>query len=380
MRRIILAAALMSASLPVGQVAAQTVETIAGGLEYPWSFAFLPDGRMLVTEKPGRLRVVAADGVLSDPVRGVPEVLWSGQGGLLDVALSPDFEADRQVYLTWSAGEADDNTLYLGRGQLEAGALAGFEILFEATPNRRSNVHYGGRIAFLPGAITDHRPDRQAYRPATLILGIGDGFDFREQAQNSATHFGSFVRLTLDGEPMPSPFEGAAPGVFSVGHRNPQAVVYDASTGTLYSNEHGPRGGDEINILVEGRNYGWPISSHGVDYTGALVTPFASYDGMAEPLHVWTPSIAPAGMAIYRGGMFSEWDGDLLVAALVPGDADTPSGHVRRVDLDGGRVDGEEILFGEIEARIRDVRVARDGAIWLLTDEAEGRLIRVSRD
>ncbi|WP_291841965.1 PQQ-dependent sugar dehydrogenase [Maricaulis sp.] len=372
-------ASLIMMSLLAAPVPAQTRETVVEGLEYPWSLAFLPDGRMLVTEKPGRLRIVTPEGMVSDPVSGVPDVLWSGQGGLLDVALSPYFENDSEVYLTWSAGSPDDNTLYLGRGRLEGQGLAGFEILFEATPQRSSNVHYGGRIAFLPGDITDHRPGSHAPIPDTLVLGIGDGFDFREQAQNPATHLGSFVRLTLDGRPMDSPFEGAAPGVFSIGHRNPQAVLYDARTGTLYSNEHGPRGGDEINILEAGANYGWPIVSRGIDYTGALVTPFETYDGMREPIHAWVPSIAPAGMALYRGDMFPEWEGDLLVAALIAGDADTPSGHVRRVDLEDGDVVGEDILFGELEARIRDVRVAPDGAIWLLTDEAEGRLVRVAR-
>ncbi len=383
--RMIWASLAVAASVMTGPAVGQSsgsapdMETVVEGLEYPWSLAFLPDGRMLVTEKPGRLRVVTPQGDVSDPVSGVPAVLWSGQGGLLDVALSPDFADNRAVYLTWSAGEPNNNTLYLGRGRLEGESLQDLEILFEAVPQRRSNVHYGGRISFLPGNITDHRADSHAPVPETLVLGIGDGFDFREQAQIPSSHLGSFVRLTLDGVPMPSPFEGAAPGVFSIGHRNPQAVLFDPVSGILFANEHGPRGGDEINVLIEGRNYGWPIVSNGIDYTGALVTPFDTYEGMAEPLHVWTPSIAPAGMALYRGGMFPEWDGDLLVAALIAGDADTPSGHVRRVDLQGGEVVGEEVLFGELEARIRDVRVAPDGAIWLLTDEPEGRLVRVSR-
>ena len=383
--RMIWASLILAAAVVTGPATGQSageapqLETVVEGLEYPWSLAFLPDGRMLVTEKPGRLRIVTPDGEVSDPVNGVPAVLWSGQGGLLDVAISPDFATDGEVFLTWSAGEPYDNTLYLGRGRIEGEALSDFETLFEAAPHRRSNVHYGGRITFLPGGITGHRAGSHAPIPETLVLGIGDGFDFREQAQNPASHLGSFVRLTLDGEPMPSPFEGAAPGIFSIGHRNPQAVLYDAVDGVLYANEHGPRGGDEINILIEGRNYGWPIVSQGTDYTGALVTPFDTYDGMIEPLHAWTPSIAPAGMALYRGDMFPEWEGDLLVAALIAGDADTPSGHVRRVDLEAGEVVGEEILFGELEARIRDVRVAPDGAIWLLTDEADGRLVRVSR-
>lgn len=352
-------------------VSAQTLETRVTGLEYPWSLAFLPDGRMLVTEKPGRLRIIDESGLVQTPVSGVPEVFYSGQGGLLDVVLSLDFETDGLVYLSWSGGRAGDNTLYLGRGRLEGDALVEFDVLFEAMPHRRTDVHYGGRMAMIPA---------EAGQAATVVMGVGDGFDYREEAQNPGTHFGTYVRLGLDGQPAQRVFENSAPGVISIGHRNPQAVVYDATNHVVWSHEHGPRGGDEINELSSTANYGWPITSHGVDYTGALVTPFDTYAGIDEPIHVWTPSIAPAGMALYRGEMFPEWDGDLLVAALIPGDADVPSGHVRRVELDAGQVVGEEVLFGEIGARIRDVRVGPDGAVWLLTDEAEGRLIRVSRD
>ncbi len=364
----VLALACLLLSAPVS---AQTLETRVTGLEYPWSLAFLPDGRMLVTEKPGRLRIIDETGLVETPVSGVPEVFYSGQGGLLDVALSLDFETDGLVYLSWSGGRAGDNTLYLGRGRLEGDALVEFDVLFEAMPHRRTDVHYGGRIAMLPALVG---------QPPSLVIGIGDGFDYREEAQNPETHFGTFVRLLLDGQPAQQVIEGSAPGVISLGHRNPQAVVYDAENHVAWSHEHGPRGGDEINELSSSANYGWPITSHGIDYTGALVTPFETYDGMTEPVHVWVPSIAPSGMALYRGGMFPDWDGDLLVAALIPGDADTPSGHVRRVDLEDGQVVGEEVLFGEVGARIRDVRVGPDGAVWLLTDEAEGRLIRVSRD
>lgn len=320
---------------------------------------------MLVTEKPGRLRLVDVGGLVAEPVAGTPEVLYSGQGGLLEVALHPDFATNRLVYLTWTSGRPRSNTLHLGRGRLEDGALTGFETLFSAEPGRATDVHYGGRLAFL--------------EDGTLLMGIGDGFDYREEAQNPATHFGSFVHLADDGTPLGEAFAGSAPGVFTIGHRNPQAVVRDPATGRIYAHEHGPRGGDEINVLVEGNNYGWPIASYGVDYTGALVTPFRTYAGMTDPLHHWTPSIAPAGMAVYRGAMFPEWEGDLLVAALIPGDADVPSGHLRRVDLEGGAVVGEEILLGELGARLRDVRVGPDGSVWVLTDEADGRLVRISR-
>ena len=321
---------------------------------------------MLVTEKPGRLRLVGPGGLDPEPVTGVPDVLYSGQGGLLDVVLHPDFEENGWVYLTWSEGAPRDNTLHLGRARLDGHALAGLETLFEATPRRHTDVHYGGRLAFLPDG--------------SLVLGVGEGFDYREQAQRPQTHLGSFVHLADDGRPLASPFADAAPGVFTIGHRNPQAVVFDPVSGRLYANEHGPRGGDEINVLVEGANYGWPIASHGVDYTGALVTPFQAYPGMTGPLHVWVPSIAPAGMTVYHGAMFPEWEGDLFVAALIPGDADVPSGHVRRVDIEDGAVAGEAVLLGGLEARIRDVRTGPDGAIWVLTDEENGRLVRLARE
>ena len=359
---VLLAAACSVVMLACPAIAQYSVETRVEGLEYPWSVAFLPDG------------------LEAEPVAGVPEVLHSGQGGLLDVALHPDFGTNRLVYLTWTAGTPRDNTLHLGRGRLEAGALEDFQILFSAEPRRSTDVHYGGRIAFLPEDTAAAGTAMAGFMPATIVLGIGDGFDFREQAQRPQTHFGSFVRLNLDGQPMPAAFPGSAPGVFTIGHRNPQAVVFDAETGTLYAHEHGPQGGDEINVLEAGGNYGWPIASYGIDYTGALVTPFQTYPGMTDPIRHWVPSIAPAGMAIYRGDMFPEWQGDLFVAALIPGDADVPSGHVRRVDLEDGEVVGEEVLFGDLDARIRDVRTGPDGALWLLTDEAEGRLVRVGRE
>tara|TARA_R110000868_G_scaffold11644_6_gene56990 strand:+ start:82211 stop:83308 length:1098 start_codon:yes stop_codon:yes gene_type:complete len=359
-------AALAATTLSTAGLAEQRHETIVEGLDFPWSLAFLPDGRMLVTEKPGDLRVIDETGLRAEPVSGGPDVLYSGQGGLLDVVLHPDFATNQLVYLTWSEGEVRDNTLKLGRGRLEGMALVGFEEIFAAQPRRRTDVHYGARLAFLPDD--------------TLLLGIGDGFDFREEAQRPGSHFGSYVHLNADGTAIPSSIADAAPGVYTIGHRNPQAIVVDPATGIVYSNEHGPRGGDEINILIEGRNYGWPIATHGVDYTGALVSPYSSYPGMEEPLLYWVPSIAPSSMAIYHGTMFPDWDGDLLVTALIHGDADVRSGHLRRIDLEDGVVVGQEILLGDVEARMRYVTVAPDGSVYVLTDEAEGQLIRLYRD
>lgn len=365
MRHSILAA-LAATALGSAAYAEPRHETVTGGLEFPWSLAFLPDGRMLVTEKPGRLRVVEQGVLQAEPIAGVPDVLFSGQGGLLDVVLHPDFASNHLVYLTWSQGEPRDNTLKLGRGRLEGGALVDFEEIFTAQPRRHTDVHYGARLVFLPDN--------------SLLLSIGDGFDYREQAQNPASHFGSYVHLQDDGTPLASPFPDAAPGVYTIGHRNPQGIARDPVTGIVYSNEHGPRGGDEINILVEGQNYGWPVATYGVDYTGALVTPYTSYPGMEEPLLYWVPSIAPSSMAVYHGAMFPDWDGDLLVTALIHGDAEVASGHLRRIDLENGDVVGQEILLGELQARMRNVAVGPDGSIYLLTDDLEGELIRLFQD
>ena len=341
-------------------------EAVVEGLEFPWSLAFLPDGRMLVTEKPGRLRVIDETGLRAEPVSGVPDVLYSGQGGLMDVVLHPDFATNQIIYLTWSEGEVRDNTLKLGRGRLDGMDLVGFEEIFAAQPRRNTNVHYGARLAFLPDN--------------TLLLGIGDGFDHREEAQRPQSHYGTYVHLNADGSAIDGPFADAAPGVYTIGHRNPQAIAVDPVSGIVYSNEHGPRGGDEINILVEGRNYGWPIATHGVDYTGSLVSPYTSYPGMEEPLLYWVPSIAPSSMAVYHGALFPEWEGDLLVTALIRGDAETASGHLRRIDLENGEVVGQDVLLGDVQARMRFVIVAPDGTIYLLTDEPEGQLIRLTRD
>lgn len=340
-------------------------EVLAEGLDYPWAVAELPDGDILITEKTGQLRWYRDGSLQVEPVGGVPDVLYGGQGGLLDIVAHPGFEENRLVYLTWSEGQPRQNVLALGRARFEDGRLLDLETLFTSTP-RTTDVHYGARLAFL--------------NDGSLLLGLGDGFDLREQAQLAGNHYGSFVHLDEDGQALTSPFENAAPGVYTIGHRNPQAVVVDPVSGAVYAHEHGPQGGDEINLLVEGSNYGWPITSYGIDYTGALVTPFETYPGMTEPLAHWTPSIAPAGMAFYSGDMFPEWQGDLFVAALIPGEAPIASGHIRWVDLEDGQVVDQTVLLSEYEARFRDVRMASDGSLLAITDSDNGQLIRVYRD
>ncbi|MBP5981728.1 MAG: PQQ-dependent sugar dehydrogenase [Halomonas sp.] len=338
--------------------------TIAEGLEYPWSLAFLPDGRMLVTERPGRLRLLSHEGeTLIESINGVPEVYASGQSGLFDVLLSPQFENDQQLFLSYACGNWEANHTCLARAVLTENRLEEVTEIFRVQPAKRGDAHYGGRLAWLADD--------------TLILTLGDGFDYREEAQNLGNHIGTLVRLNRDGSvPNDNPFVGnveARLEIYSYGHRNVQGLVVDAENQRVIIHEHGPRGGDEINIIEAGANYGWPIATTGLDYTGARVTPFQEYPGTEPPLLEWTPSIAPSGMTLYTGELFPQWQGDLLVGALV-------SKEVRRVRLseDGTHADDAEGLFGELDERIRDVRTGPEGAIYLLIDNPDGRVLRVT--
>nr|WP_310524469.1 PQQ-dependent sugar dehydrogenase [Polymorphobacter sp.] len=338
------------------------VETIASGLDHPWSVAFLPDGRTLVTERAGRLRVVAK-GAVPGTIAGVPKVYEASQGGLFDVVLHPGFASNGLLYLSYAAGTPKANFTRITRARLVGNALVDQKVIFQVAPAKNTPVHYGGRMAFLADG--------------TLVMTVGDGFDFREQAQRLESGLGKIVRIRDDGAiPEDNPFvgkAGAQASIWSYGHRNEQGLAFDAVSGRLYEQEHGPRGGDEINVIVRGGNYGWPVATHGVDYSGASITPYKTYKGMVDGIVVWVPSIAPSGLAVYRGAMFPEWDGDLLVGALA-------AQEVRRVDLDAaGKVVGQARIFPEIKDRVRDVRVAPDGAIWVTTDEAQGKVLRVSR-
>ena len=340
------------------------IETLAEGLAHPWSLAFLPDGRMLVTERPGRLRLLSAEGdTLEASLGGVPDVFASGQAGLFDVRLSPRFEDDRQLYLSYACGNEHANHTCLAKATLEDNGLADVSEIFRTQPAKQGAAHFGGRLAWLPDD--------------TLILTLGDGFDYREQAQQLESHIGSIVRLNPDGSvPADNPFvehDDARPEIYSYGHRNVQGLVYDADNNRLIAHEHGPRGGDELNIIDAGANYGWPLATGGLDYTGARISPFKEYPGTVSPVLEWTPSISPSGMVRYTGEMFPEWQGDLLVGALV-------NKEVRRVRLSDNGTSAEDVegLFGELDERIRDVREGPEGAIYLLTDSPEGRLLRVT--
>jgi glucose/arabinose dehydrogenase len=342
------------------------VQTIADGLEHPWGIEFLPDGSALVTERPGRLRLMSPDGSLSDPIAGVPDVDARRQGGLLDVALDPAFAENRRVYLSYAEpGENDTNSTAVARGTLSSdnSALSDVEVIFSQKPKVASTAHYGSRIVF------DRNGD------LFITLGERSSEEFREQAQDLGSHLGKIVRLHPDGAvPEDNPFlqtEGALPEIWSYGHRNVQAAAINPASGELWAIEHGPRGGDEINIPKAGANYGWPEVSFGVNYSGSAVgTGEADAPGFEDPIYQWTPVIAPSGMAFASGKAIPEWDGNLFVGGLA-------ATTLVRLELQGNSVVHEERLLESAGLRIRDVVEGPDGALYVITDEDNGEVLRV---
>jgi len=345
------------------QAAGYRIETVASGLEHPWSLAFLPDGRMLVTERPGRLRLIepgpnGQPQLRDEPVAGVPAVMARGQAGLFDVVLGPDFATSGQVLLSFAHGSPDANHLRVVRARFDGRQLLDVEPVFTTQPAKAESQHFGGRMAWLPDG--------------SLLMGMGDGNLDRTDAQRLHTHLGKLLRIQADGSvPADNPFVSrtdALPEIYTFGHRNPQGLV--VVDGVPYAHEHGARGGDELNRIKSGANYGWPVTTGGIDYTYARITPYRSLPGIEPPLVEWTPSIAPAGLAWYDGGLFPAWRDSLLVAALV-------ERSVRRVPMSGGSPGQQEVLFRELGERIRDVRAGPEGAIYLLTDSPDGRVLRV---
>ena len=334
-------------------------ETLAEGLDHPWAMAFLPDGGLLVTERSGQLlRLDPATGKRR-AIGGVPEVDARNQGGLLDVALHPDFADNRQVYLTWSGACDGGNATHLGRGRLTAGRLADFETLFVATPCVASTKHFGSRLAF----------DGDGH----LWMTVGERGQ-RERAQDLGDHNGAVLRLNADGSvPADNPFverADARDAIFSYGHRNPQGMAMHPETGRIWIHEHGPRGGDEINLPEAGANFGWPKQTYGREYHGPEIAP-DEVPGIVGPIHQWTPSIAPSGMAFYTGSRFPQWRGDLFVGALA-------LTHLARLELDGTEVVAEHRLLADRGWRIRAVAQGPDEALYVLTDHDNGRLVRVT--
>ncbi len=355
---LILAAGLSSIVLASDEF---QVEVLTDGLEHPWALVWLDDERILISERAGRLRVFEQGRLRDEPVSNVPESFVRAQGGLQDLILHPDFESNGWIYLSLAHGDARANATRVVRGRIEGNAWVDNEVIFTARPTKATAVHYGARMAFM--------------NDGTLLISVGDGFNLREEAQRLNSHIGTIVRVTDEGGvPPDNPFvdqADALPEIFSYGHRNAQGLVVDPDTGLIWSHEHGPRGGDELNLIRPGANYGWPVATHGIDYSGARISPFTSRPGMVDPLIDWTPSIAPAGMSQYRGELFPDWHGDLLVASLA-------ERSLRRVRIDGEAVLGDEIVPLDLGRRLRDVQVGPGGALYLLTDESNGALLRVT--
>jgi glucose/arabinose dehydrogenase len=350
---------------------AVALEPFVEGLEFPWALVFLPDDSMLVTERPGNLRHVTADGEISDPIAGVPEVVYEGQGGLLDVALDPEFETNRYIYLSFAeAGEeAGTNSTAVARGVLseDMSGLTDVEVIFSQQPKIPSTLHFGSRLTF----------DNDGY----LFITTGERSDaeFRVQAQDLGSHLGKVIRILPDGTvPDDNPFvdtEGALPEIWSYGHRNMQGADLHPDSGQLWVAEHGPRGGDELNKVVEGGNFGWPLLTEGTEYSGDPINPPEELPEELVPAErTWVPSPAPSGLLFYTGDMFPDWQGDGFIGALAGTD-------LIRVDLEGEEVVGDEFLFGDdFPHRIRDVVQGPDDAIYLVTDAEAGEILRLSAE
>lgn len=344
---------------------ALTHTVVASGLVQPWGLAMLPDGRWLVTELQGRMRIVTADGQVGEPIAGLPAVDAVGQGGLLDVVVGPTFAQDRMIYWSYAERREGGNATSVARGALSADGtrVEGVEVIFRASPDYDGDKHFGSSLAFDPAGH--------------LFITLGDRSDapMRPQAQDLNSHMGKIIRINADGSvPADNPFVGqdALPEIWSVGHRNVQGVAIQPGTGAAWTVEHGTRGGDEVNLVEGGKNYGWPEVTYGIEYRGGPINGgITAREGTEQPIYYWDPSIAPGGQTFYDGAMFPEWQGDLLVAAL-------KDKHIARLVIEDGRVVGEERLLVDLGERVRDIAVAPDGAVWAITDEDNGKLVRLA--
>ncbi len=339
---------------------------VAEGLEHPWGLAQLPDGRWLVTEKPGRMRIVTGQGTIGEPVQGLPAVDARGQGGLLDVVIGPDFANDRMIYWSYSEPRDGGNATSVARGKLSGAGnrVEDVQVIFRALPVYDGDKHFGSSLAFAPDG--------------KLFITLGDRSDrpMRPQAQDLSSHMGKTIRINADGSvPQDNPFvgrEGARPEIWSLGHRNVQGIAVQPGTGAVWTIEHGTRGGDEVNLDKAGLNYGWPDAAYGVEYAGGAINAGATQkEGTEQPVYYWDPVIAPGGATFYQGAMFPRWEGNLLVAGLA-------GQHIARLVIENDRVVGEERLLTDLGARVRDVAVSPDGAVWAITDEEDGKLVRLA--
>lgn len=350
---------------PSSQRIANKVTTVARGLEHPWAIEFLPDGRALVTERPGRLRILGRDGKLSAPLSGLPSNIQArGQGGLLDVAVDPNFSRNRTVYLTFSESDGSGNAgTALAKAQLGSGGLENLQIIWRQQPKVRGNGHFGSRIVFA--------------KDGAIFVGLGERMSYSDQSQDLSSALGKVIRIRPDGSvPKDNPFtgrQGAKPEIWSYGHRNIQAAALHPKTGELWTIEHGPRGGDELNRTLAGRNYGWPVITYGREYSGRKVGEgITQRDGMEQPAYYWDPVIAPSGMIFYTGSAYPKWKNSIFVGSLTPG-------GIVRLELSGNRVAREERYLGDLGERVRDITQGPDGLIYFVTDEADGRIGRIER-
>lgn len=367
-RRLLTASAAAAVAAPAIVRAQQVLRSSKGSyslrmltldLEQPWGMAFLPDGRLLITERPGRLRIFANGRLERAPVGGLPKVYARGQGGLLDVCLHPDFARNARLYLTYSGEGEGGAATVLARTEFRNNALVGVQRIFEALPRTSGGLHFGSRVVFDRGGL--------------LYVTCGERYQM-QRAQNLADLGGKVVRLRDDGTvPPDNPFvgrEGARPEIFTYGHRNPQGMAMHPVTGRIWLVEHGPRGGDELNLLKAGANYGWPRATHGIDYSGSTISPSKSLPGMEDPVRVWVPSISPSGLAFYTGDRFPGWKGSVFTGAL-------SDNALIRIELDGDRYVGEERLLVDLLPYIRDVRQGPDGLLYIVTHTDSGGLYRL---
>ncbi|GHE82961.1 PQQ-dependent sugar dehydrogenase [Thalassotalea profundi] len=334
------------------------VSTVVNKLKFPWSLAFLPNNDMLVSERGGSLRMIRDGKLLEQKITGLPEIYVRGPAGLFDVVLDPNFSSNQKLYISYSGGSADNNYVEVISATLQDMALKQTKVIFTGSP-RNTPHHHGARMAFLPDD--------------TLLITAGDGFNMRDQAQSLDSMLGKVLRINTDGSiPADNPFigeKGIRPEIYTYGHRNPQAILISKSN-KIWLHEHGPKGGDELNLLKPGLNYGWPAITHGIDYSGAIISPFTEAECMEQPIKYWIPSIAPAGMTEYQGDIFPQWQGNLFIAALA-------GQSVRRLVLDGNKVIEEEVMLADRNQRIRDIRTGPDGYIYILTDSPQGQLLKL---
>ena len=354
---------LLTLAISTGSLSAQasySLETVAENLNFPWSIAFTPEGDYLVAMRSGVVRRISAGGEVSPALEGLPASYVLSQGGYFDITLDPGFTDNQRIYLSFAYGTPELNGTRIVTGRLNGNRVENVTPIFTVSPLKDTAVHYGGKMLFLSDG--------------TLVMTTGDGFEYREAAQDTFNLMGKIIRINSDGSiPADNPYASNGLGnaaVWSYGHRNPQGLVLDKMSGHLYSHEHGAKGGDELNLIKPDANYGWPAVTKGVNYSGAYVSPLRSAPGIEEPLTYWDPSIGASGLAIYDGDAFPNWRGKLFIGALV-------DEEVRMLTLSDGRVVDEQAMFSEIGARIRDVRTGPDGMLYLLTDSEQGKVIRV---